>query len=77
MKIERLKLNPKQAKQSYYGALRNLKPGEMIRLTTAQEWRNMNGILSKAKQGLKVAFKSANDGDSDVLIFIKESPKKV
>lgn len=77
MKIEKLDRKPTAPRDSYAQIIRDLKPGQMIRVTTAQEWRRISGSITAVARDRKILITTQNDGDSDVLIFIKESPKKV
>lgn len=74
MKIEPLVLTPRPVMDTVADMLRNLKPGEALRVSTAQEYRSVHGQISRVIKERKIKFCSANDGDSDVIIFIKEQP---
>lgn len=70
MKIETFK-PPKNNKADTISALlRNLEPGQAVRLKTASEFRNSLGAISFIAKERKLKFGTTNDGD-DVLLFIK------
>lgn len=52
-------------------ALRELKPGQVLRFRTAAEWRNATGNINNLTKKSGVKFCSTTDGD-DVLVFLKE-----
>lgn len=74
MKIEKYKPSIAKHNGSAADSLRLLKPGEAVRIKTAQDWRRIAGVVSSIGRELGVKFTTANDGDCDVLIFIPPAP---
>ncbi len=71
MKIETPK-TPPMARNTYSKLLTDLKPGQVLRIQTAQEYRAISGNMARTAKQLDVKFVSMNDGDSDVLVFIRQ-----
>ncbi len=74
MNIEKLKPHAVPENDPLSDMLRSLKSGECIRLKTAQEYRAVNGLLARIGNQTGVRFRTRNDGNGDVIVFIKEKP---
>lgn len=73
MNIETRKA-PILVRDSYTEMIMALKPGQVLRLHTAQEWRGIGGVLARIGKERGVKFGTMNEGDSDVLVYIKAKP---